>query len=211
MIEQLSAEPVAILVLLTMGLIVLIAARPELTRSQGGKALAFIALFVMPIASIRAGFDLHYESTKTTAFCLSCHVMEPYGESLLLEDSSYLPAGHFQNGRVDREYACFACHTQYTLFGDLTAKLNGVKHLLVYYSGRTPEKIELYSPYNNRECLYCHSGGRRFEELHEEDMSLLLSNEASCMECHGSAHDVAAVGNAPKWKDSIEEVLEWKP
>jgi len=211
MTELVSAELVATLIVLTIGLIGLIYVRPSLTRTQGGKLLAFIALFVLPIATVRNGFRVHFEATKTTSFCLSCHVMEPYGESLLLADETYLPAAHFQNGLVDRDYACFTCHTQYTLFGDMAAKTNGLKHGWVYYPGRTPAQIELYGPYNNRECLYCHQGGRRFEELHEHDMDTLVSNESTCMECHGSSHDVAKVHDAPKWKDSIEEILEWTP
>lgn len=211
MTELRSAELVATLALLTIALVGLIYARPSLVRTRGGKLLAFIALFVLPIASARSGFSLHFEATKSTSFCLSCHVMEPYGETLLLEDESYLPAAHFQNGLVDREHACFTCHTQYTLFGDMAAKINGLKHVWVYYTGQTPDPIELYTPYNNRECLYCHQGGRRFEELHEHDMQTLVANEMTCMECHGSAHDVASVREAPKWKDSIEEILEWQP
>ena len=204
-------ELVAILVILTIGLILLIAFRPALSRTQGGKILAFVALFVLPVASMRAGLSLHFEQTKTVSFCLSCHSMEPYGESLLLADESYLPAAHFQNGRVDRQYACFTCHTQYTLFGDMKAKMNGLRHLWVYYTGQTPEQIELYVPYNNRECLYCHTGGRRFEELHEYDMSTLVSNERSCMECHGKSHDAASVHELAKWKDTVDELLELKP
>lgn len=209
--ELVSAEVVATLVLLTIALVGLVYARPSLTRTRGGKALAFIAVFILPVASMRYGLQLHFESTKTTSFCLSCHVMEPYGESLLVEDESYLPAGHFQNRRVERDYACFTCHTQYTLFGDITAKLNGLQHVWVYYTSQTPDPIELYTPYDNRECLYCHQGARRFEELHEYDMDALVANEASCMDCHGQAHDIANVGELPKWKDSIHEILEGEP
>jgi len=200
-------ELVASLVILTIGLILLIAFRRALTRTQGGKILAFVALFVLPLASMRAGFNLHFQDTKSVSFCLSCHSMEVYGESLLLADEGHLPAAHFQNGRVDREHACFTCHTQYTLFGDMKAKMNGLKHLLVFYTGQTPEKIELYSPYLNRECLYCHTGGRRFEDLHEHDMASLVNNEISCMDCHGKAHDVANVPGAEKWKPSVQELL----
>ncbi len=201
-------ELLATLVILTIGLILLIAFKPELTRSQGGKILAFVVLLVLPVASMRAGFRLHFEATKTVSFCLSCHPMEPYGESLLLADESHLPAMHFQNGRVDREHACFSCHTQYTLFGDMRAKMTGLKHLWVHYTGQTPDRIELYSPYLNRECLHCHSGGRRFEELHEHDMASLVNNEISCMDCHGESHDVENVAGAEKWKQSVQEILE---
>lgn len=211
MTEVLSFEPVAILLLLTIALILLVAAQPSLTRTRGGKALAFVALFALPVASVRAGFNLHYESTKSTSFCLSCHVMEPYGESLLVADETFLPAAHFQNVRMARDKACFTCHTQYTLFGDLNAKMNGLTHLWVYYTGQTPERIELYSPYQNRECLHCHSGARNFEALHVDDMTEFVGNEISCMDCHGTAHDVSAVDGAEKWKPSIEELLGVRP
>jgi len=204
-------ELVATLVILTMGLILLVRVKPELTRTQGGKMLAFVALFVLPVASMRAGFTLHFESTKEAAFCLSCHAMEPYGESLLVADESYLPAEHFQNRRVDRKYACFECHTQYTIFGDLKAKMRGLGHAWVYYTGQTPEKIEPYSPYHNRECLYCHAGSRRYEELHEYDKTQLENNESSCQECHGSMHEVATVEAKPKWKPTIKELLKGSP
>ena len=60
-------ELVAALVILTMALIALIAIRPTLTRTHGGKLLAFIALFVLPVASTRAGFTLHYAVSVHTS------------------------------------------------------------------------------------------------------------------------------------------------
>ena len=83
MIEIVSAELVATLVAVTLAVIILIYRRPSLIRTRGGKALAFVAFFILPIVCICHGFRLHFEATKTTSFCLSCHVMEPYGESLL--------------------------------------------------------------------------------------------------------------------------------
>ena len=65
------------------------------------------------------GFALHLEHAKSTEFCVSCHVMEPYGTSLHFDDLDYLPASHFQNNLVPREKACYTCHTQYTMFGDV--------------------------------------------------------------------------------------------
>lgn len=215
-------ELVATLVVVTIGLILLLFLKPGLTRTQGGKLLAVIALFVLPVASLRAGFRLHFEETKTVPFCLSCHSMEVYGDSLLVADETYLPANHFQNGRVDRRTACFDCHTQYTIFGDLKAKMVGLKHLYVHYIGQTPDEIELYTPYLNRECTYCHTGGRRFEVLHDHDMASLANNEISCMECHGGrerVHDVENVPQAEKWIQdpqfrglpTVRELLELKP
>src|SRR5688572_28874891 len=169
------------------GLLVL---RPGLTAARGGKVLAFVAFFVLPGAALWAGYQLHMEHSKSTQFCLSCHVMEPYGRSMLIDDTSYLPAGHFQHRRIDRDHACFTCHTNYTLFGDYKAKLGGLRHVWVYYMGEIHEKIELYEPYKNRECLHCHAGARSFVEMHSDDLPALESNETSCLECHDLVHAV---------------------
>jgi len=206
-----STELVVILLLAAIFLVGLVTARPGLRATPGGKLLVFAALFVLPVASIRAGLSIHLEGSKDTSFCMSCHVMEPYGQSLLVSDESFLPAAHFQNRRVERDHACFTCHTQYTMFGDMNAKLNGLKHLWVYYTGQTPERIELYSPYNNRECLHCHVGGRRFDELHAHDMNELVGNEVSCMTCHGNAHDVHELDGAAMWLRDIDTALEGGP
>lgn len=204
-------ELVATLIILTIALVLLIRFKPELTRTQGGKMFAFVALFVLPVATMRAGFTLHFESTKETEFCLSCHVMEPYGESLLTADESYLPAEHFQNRRVDRKYACFECHTQYTIFGGVAAKLDGLRHAWIYYSGQTPDVIQPFKAFHNRECLYCHTGSRRYEQLHEDDRDALRNNEASCMECHGQIHEVATLDEVKKWRPSIRELVKEAP
>lgn len=211
MTALITSELVATLVVLTIMMVLLIYFRPSLVRTPGGKLLAFISLCLLPLASMRSGFLLHFESTKTTAFCLSCHVMEPYGESLLVDDQEYVPAVHFQNGTLDRKKACFTCHTQYTMFGDMRAKMAGLQHLYVYYLGEIPEEIELYSPYSNRECLYCHGGGRQYEDLHEHDTPTLVTNERSCQECHEKIHDAAGAHAAPKWRGTVDEILELSP
>ena len=45
------------------------------------------------------------ERAKETTFCLSCHVMQPYGQSLYVDDAHYIPAAHFQNHRVPADQA----------------------------------------------------------------------------------------------------------
>ncbi len=193
---------VACLILVAIALIALLTLRPALTAARGGKVLAFFAFFALPASALWSGYELHMEHSKSTEFCLSCHVMEPYGESLLLEDTDYVPASHYQNRRIDRDHACFTCHTNYTLFGDYKAKVGGLRHLWVYYAGEIPKKIELYEPYKNRECLHCHGGARNFLEAHGEDVPSLLSNELSCLECHDQFHPVDKVAELPKWKEA---------
>ena len=94
------------LIILGIVLIALILLRPSITTAQGGRILAFIAFFILPIVATGLGASIHLDHSKSTQFCLSCHVMEPYGKSLYRDDPSYLPAAHFQNNRIPREQAC---------------------------------------------------------------------------------------------------------
>lgn len=194
-------------VLTAIALIALLAFRPSLTAARGGKILAFLGFLVLPALATAIGLSAHVEHSKSTEFCLSCHVMEPYGRSLRVDDAAWLPAQHFQNHRVPRDQACFTCHTNYTLFGDAKAKLRGLRHVYVYYIGPLPAKIELYEPYRNRECLHCHAGARSFEEneLHKDIRADLGSNATSCLECHDAVHNVEELAEKPLWSDPGKE------
>lgn len=200
--SYLNAGLVAV-VLVVIALIALVVLRPSLTSARGGRILAFLAFLVLPVLATAMGLSAHMEHSKSTEFCLSCHVMEPYGRSLQVDDAAWLPAQHFQNNRVPRDRACFTCHTDYTLFGDAKAKMRGLRHVYVYYLGDIPERIQLYEPYNNRECLHCHTGARSFEEsdLHKEMRADLGSNATSCLECHDAVHDVHELEGKPLWKE----------
>src|SRR6266849_3856832 len=195
--------------LLSIALVTVLFARPALTQTREGKILAFCALFLFPLLSSGIGFSTHMEHSKTTAFCLSCHIMEPYGKSLRVDDSQHLAAAHFQNHRVPADEPCYTCHTNYAMFGGIKAKLGGLRHIYVYYLGKppAPENIRLYEPYTNRECLHCHAGARSFEEgaVHAADPDLLpavKANKVSCVSsgCHAVVHDVGSLKDAKFWK-----------
>ncbi len=211
---------VPLLALLGIALVLVLAvvARPQATRQPSGRILAFVAIFLLPALALWMGVDAHVEQAKQRSFCLSCHVMEPYGKSLYVDDDEYVPAAHFQNNRVSREKACYTCHTSYALFGDVESKLRGLRHLMVYYSGSLPDTIRLYTPYNNRECLHCHSGARRFEKHrnhHEADttMAAIKANRLSCMTsgCHDVIHDVHNLADADLWDESKPAYVRPKP
>jgi cytochrome c-type protein NapC len=199
-------ELVALLAVTAVVLLVL-AVRPGITRDRGGRILAFVGLLALPSLALAVGFGAHVEQSKRTEFCLSCHIMEPYGKSLRIDDSEYVPAGHFQNARIDRDEACFTCHTTYALYGDLKAKIGGLRHLAVNYLSAHPDTIKLYTPYNNRECLHCHAGARSFEEQEahaETDTSMVAmkANRLSCLTsgCHDLVHDAHEVERLEMWK-----------
>ena len=190
--------------------IVLVAAivlYPEFTAARAGKIFAFAALFLLPIIAGGLGLTQHFEKSKQTTFCLSCHVMEPYGRSLHVDDKHYIAAAHFQNHRIPVDEACYTCHTDYVLYGSVRAKLRGLRHVYVQYLGHVPapENIRLYSAYNNRECLHCHLGARSFEDepTHSAIRDDLVSNQMSCLTsgCHDTVHNVNDLANQKFWKE----------
>lgn len=206
---RLETSLIITLAVFSTALIGVLVARPEITATRGGKILAFLILLTLPLLCLAAGVSNKLEQSKSTEFCLSCHIMEPYGKSLLVDDPQHLAAAHFQNHRVPANEACYTCHTNYAMFGGIKAKLAGLKHVYVYYLGSppAPEDIKLYTPFNNRECLHCHAGARSFEEgaVHTADPDLipaLKANKTSCMSsgCHEVVHDVRNLRNATFWK-----------
>ena len=183
-------------------LIAVFVLRPGITKSQGGKVVAFFVLFALPLFCLGMGFSAEMDRSKSTEFCLSCHIMEPYGKSLYVDDSKYIPAAHFQNHRVPAGEACYTCHTDYALYGGFRAKLRGLHHIWVQYVGTPAQPIHLYSPYNNRECLHCHAGARSFESpTHLAMMDSLKSNEISCLSsgCHDTVHNIGTLDQVHFW------------
>lgn len=200
-----------ILIALTMGLIAFVIIKPSITLDRGGKMLAFLALFLLPVLVGWMGTNEHIESSKKTEFCLSCHVMADHGKSLYVDDKEFVPANHFQNNLVPHDKACYTCHTDYTVYGDVNAKFRGLKHIYVYYLGRIPTTLKLYSSYKNRECLRCHEGMRRFEEsqYHNRYATMLTSiksNKLSCLtsNCHDVIHNVKELNDVEFWRAAVQ-------
>ena len=94
------------------------------------------------------------------------------------------------------------------MYGDLEAKMAGLKHLWVHYFGTVPETIELYEPYRNRECLHCHGGARSYaeNEMHADMLGELESGEISCLDCHDLVHAVDELDELPAWRDEAPAV-----
>jgi cytochrome c-type protein NapC len=195
------------LIAFSVALIGVLTAWPGLTSTRRGKILAFLVLFLLPLLCMAMGVSSEFERSKSTSFCLSCHVMESHGRSLYVDDTTYLAAAHFQNHRVPADEACYTCHTNYAMFGSIRAKLNGLHHVYIQYFGKAHDPIVLYEPYNNRECLHCHLGARSFEEgaVHTADPDLLpavKANKISCLSsgCHDVVHNIGQLDKVKYWK-----------
>ncbi|MBF0313697.1 MAG: NapC/NirT family cytochrome c [Oligoflexia bacterium] len=137
------------------------------------------------------------EQMKSVKFCSGCHEMDFFVKSLSTADNDVLAAVHYQNNYVPQKKSCYACHTDYSMFGEINAKIGGMRHLLVHYLGSGNKKPKLYQPYNTNNCLYCHESSKRFRisKSHNKETSPLpdiISGKKSCLTngCHDVAHYV---------------------
>ena len=178
--------------------------RPSLTSAAGWKIVAFIGLCVLPALCIVGGMNTHVQRSEQTQFCISCHVMIPYGQSLYADDPSHIPAQHFQNHRVPPDMACYSCHADYSIYGPLKDKMQGLKRIYMQYVSTPPSPITIQGGFKNAQCLHCHLGARNFEEnpVHAAMIDSLKSNQTSCLTsgCHDTAHDVANLNHQKFWK-----------
>ena len=86
--------PASVIVLFCLGaalIAVFVGFRAQLTRSREGKMLAFVALFALPVMAAWTGFSEQMDRAESTQFCLSCHVMSDFGQTLYIDDPSFIP------------------------------------------------------------------------------------------------------------------------
>lgn len=175
---------------------------PALLSQHWGKLALLAGAVVLPVMASAGSVAVGFQESSRTRFCLGCHEMQEHGKSLFVDNTHALAAAHYQNRRIDRDSVCYSCHKDYAMFGDIQAKLNGLRHVYVHYLGTVPKKFELYQPYPNSNCLHCHEDARRFAEAspHSAVMSKLLANETSCLSCHKIAHDMQGVQAGNFWQ-----------
>jgi len=188
---------VAILVLLAIvnaALVWVLVKQWRPMNKLGRVAFGGFVLLFYPLGWTSAVAMKNLNSMKEVEFCESCHVMDAYVQSLHVDDDLSIPAIHYQNNWTPQKTACYDCHTSYSMFGPLKAKFNGLKHVWVNYITGPPEKIELYEPYANGDCLRCHGPSKSFLEgdFHVDDLEAIQNNELSCLDadCHSTGHEL---------------------
>jgi cytochrome c-type protein NapC len=166
--------------------------RPPLGRST--KIVLLFGLGVMPFAVALAGNIAGFEYTLKRDFCGACHVMRPYFEDASDPRSHSLAATHSKNNAFGHE-SCYTCHADYQIFGAITTKLNGMKHLYMYITeyantgpyGEGGPKIHLYKPFQNGMCVRCHSTEAprwMAVEDHAGMLEDIRKGDAKCIDCH---------------------------
>ncbi len=161
------------------------------TRATPARRLfSFAAMFVLPGLWMFGMFAYADVSMRKMSFCVSCHEMKPYGQSLVMDGREALASAHYRGGRSDREKACYVCHTKPGMSGYVEAKLNGLRDVWVHYFGEIPDTMKIEGGYDVRTCLECHGPTDNFREqpLHKAVMREIESGETSCLDCHGAAH-----------------------
>jgi cytochrome c-type protein NapC len=173
-----------------------------LAENRWGRTALMVGLLALPLLLSAGNLSYGFHQSGRTDFCLSCHEMQRYGRSLFVDNSAALSAVHYQNRLVDRDSTCYMCHADYAMFGDVRAKLNGLRHVWVHYFGKIPEKMALYQPYPSANCLHCHDDARRFLEAppHRSVLDALYTGKVSCLACHTVAHDLKSVRADQLWQ-----------
>lgn len=184
-----SSSLVLVLAAMALGLLFGLA----LTLREGKITIAelWLLLFgviVFPSMVVFAGFNAAMDKSKRVEFCgTSCHVMQPFYDDLLNPESTNLASIHYQNRYILHDQ-CYQCHSSYTMFGPLEAKIAGVKHVWNYYTGSWHEPIKLRGTYKISNCLQCHGEAQNYLNTHELFVEDLASGESSCLDCHNEIH-----------------------
>ncbi len=183
--------------------------RPKLTRFP--KVMLLFGIGVFPIAAAMTGNDVGFEATKARQFCGSCHVMKPYALDSVDPLSTSLAARHARNAEFGNDN-CYVCHADYGMFGTVTTKLGGLRHIYEYvlhYRDMPLEQartaIRIRRPFQNATCIQCHStenpGWNAIKE-HASILERVRAGTVSCASegCHGPAHPFSKrlqLGGAP--------------
>jgi cytochrome c-type protein NapC len=173
-----------------------------LRQTGWGRRAVLLCGGLLPLVASAATMSAGVTESSRTRFCLSCHEMQDYGKSLFVDNPQALSAVHYQKRLVDRDGTCYACHTDYAMFGDVKAKMNGLKHVWVHYFGKVPERLALYQPYPNYNCLHCHDDARGYleAEAHRPVARELRDGSVSCLKCHNVGHDLAGAAEGRLWQ-----------
>ena len=186
--------------------------RPPLGRLT--KSLLLVGLGVFPAVVSLTGNIAGFEYTLSRPFCGSCHVMDPYLRDAQDLNSKSLASIHSHNHRFG-ENSCYNCHADYKMFGAVTTKMNGMKHLLKYvteYANTGPDgeggpPIKLYKRHDLEEkriteeqfntqmngmCMQCHSSlAAIWVEKHEAFAEDVRAMKQLCIDCHSEIHPLA--------------------
>ena len=178
-------------------LIVFLIRRPPIVGWT--KLWLLLGLGVFPIGVAMAGNVEGFHATQQRHFCGSCHVMIPHASDSEDLKSLSLASRHARNDFFGKEN-CYVCHADYGMFGTVLTKLGGLRHVYEYVTHyhnvsleTARETIHLIKPYDNANCMHCHSTHLDLWSKvpdHQSALTDVRENRVSCASagCHGFAH-----------------------
>lgn len=155
----------------------------------------FFAIGAMPASAALLGNVKNLETVKERRFCGSCHNMAPYTKDAADPLSTSTASFHSRNEHFGQE-SCYTCHRDYSMYGGVITKMDGLKHVWIYYFGEASDPIKLYRPHQNASCIRCHSTTLpRFAKVSAHKAATLeyiREGTMSCIRsgCHGPMHNV---------------------
>ncbi len=156
--------------------------------TAASKAMLFGAILVIPVVVVFLATAHGMEESMSVQACGACHVMESHVADLKNPKSDSLAAIHYKNRYIQADQ-CYTCHSDYGMFGTVSAKLQGMGHVYHNITGTYEKPIKIRKPYPNVRCLGCHFGAQNFLAKHDKDeIPNLVSGKDSCLDCHGPAH-----------------------
>lgn len=191
--------------------------RPALTPET--KLRLALGLGLLPLFAAGSSTQAGLAGTTERKFCGSCHVMDMHVADADNLASDSLAARHSRNPFFgDRN--CYVCHADYGMLGYPVTKINGMKHVYSYYLGgfhsltmeEALPRLELFKPYENLNCMQCHSGaGKLWSDVpeHQALRPELEQNLVSCASvgCHGYAHPFSKSEKAAGLQRLMDEPL----
>jgi cytochrome c nitrite reductase small subunit len=152
------------------------------------KAMLFGAILVLPVMVVFLATAHGMQESMTVDACGACHAMESHVADLRNPKSDSLAAVHYKN-RYIQDDQCYTCHSDYGMFGTVSAKLEGLGHVYHNLTDTYEKPIKIRKPYSNVRCFGCHYGAQNFLAKHDKDeIPNLVSGKDSCLDCHGPAH-----------------------
>jgi nitrate/TMAO reductase-like tetraheme cytochrome c subunit len=179
--------------------------RPLLTRAT--KITLLFGIGLLPIATAANGNISGYEAMKSRKFCGSCHVMTPYANDSSNPLSMGLAARHGRNQAFGKDN-CYTCHADYGMFGTITTKIGGMRHVYLYLTefrsmtlDEALPKIVIRRPFPNATCMRCHSTDNPLWNKvgdHASTLPEIRTGKVSCASegCHGAAHPFSVAAKA---------------
>ncbi len=162
-------------------------------ETKGRKIFLMVSMVLVPGAWLLAVAVHDIHEMEKVEFCIQCHSMDGYYESLHSDDEDSLVAQHYQNNRVPQKFACYECHADHTpVTGFTKTKMKGLYEAYLEYLGDVEMPVKMHKPYSNVNCLRCHETAKNFRKTHEDDLEDLVADKTSCLECHDVAHVLPA-------------------